>query len=521
MNKSKLIASAQRYAAKGQHRKAVGEYQKALKLEPGDVRTQLKLGESFQRAGATREACDVFVDVAKRYVEQGFLLKAVAVYKQILKIDRTLPDVHLLLAQTYQHLGLADAVNQYHEAVILLEQQGRTLEKLHVIRKLLDLEPDNLLDRIKLAEAYSTAGRSDDAAMLFRQVFASLKQRGQVDDAIKVGERLLYHRRDDFDVSKELAQCYLKRDVPQWSLPKLQACFRQRPRDTEVLEMLVEAFEALGQVHKAIAVLKDMAHIYEESGLTREYQDMMARVLDLNPDDRDAQAALKASRSPELKPEIVFDEAAAEDTSEEVLVEDVEVDEEPGFGGEDDGGGGAAAGPPGPPRLRLVKADASAASKAGGSADLRPGKGVAQPPAPAVDVADVMELPFDVDEHGDPAVARRSATSSGADPAEVISSATLEVLANDHELPFEDDNSEHDLDFVESEATIVDSGAMAEALAHRVSADLREELRELDFYLEQGFVPEARTLYGELVARFPNHPELVDRAALVPSSDMA
>lgn len=505
-NKSKLIASAQRYSAKGQHRKAVAEYQRALKLEPGDVRTQLKLGEALQRAGATREACDAFVDVAKKYVEQGFLLKAVAVYKQILKIDRALPDVHLLLAQTYQHLGLADAVNQYHEAVILLEQQGRTLEKLHVIRKLLDLEPDNLLDRIKLAEAYSGAGRTDDAATLFRQVFGALKQRGHVDDAIKVGERLLYHRRDDFDVSKELAQCYLKRDVPQWALPKLQACFRQRPRDTEVLEMLVEAFEALGQVHKAIAVLKDMAHIYEESGLTREYQDMMARVLDLNPDDRDAQAALRASRTPELKPEIVFDEGAAEDTAEEIAVDDVEVDEEPGFGGEDDGGAARHAAPPPRP---APSATARASER---SAELRPGRGVVKPPQ----ANDDQELPFDVDEQGNPAVGHRSATSSGADPAEVISSATLEVVPREHELPFEDDGEPQDLDFVESEATIVDAAALEAVLGQRTPADLREELRELDFYLEQGFEPEARTLYGELKSRFPGHPELVARAELVP-----
>lgn len=502
-NKSKLIASAQRYAEKGQHKKAIAEYEKALKLEPGDIRTQLKVGEAYQRAGLTREACDVFVTVAKHYAEQGFLLKAVAVYKQILKIDPKLPDVHLLLAQTYQHLGLADAVNQYHEAVILLDQQGRTLDKLHVIRKMLELEPENLVDRIKLAEAYSAAGRIEEAVTQFRQVFAAMRQRGLIDDALKVGERLLYHRRDDFDICKELAQGYLKRDLPQWALPRLHTCFRARPRDTEVLEMLVEAFESLGQVHKAIAVLKDLAHIYEESGLTREYQEMMGRVLDLNPDDRDAQAALRATRGAGTNTEIVFDELPGDEPSGEVDVEEIDPDEEPGFGLEED----TAAAPPPlvPPRLRLVPRPPDSG--------VRPLAAQARRAAPSDDEVDEGELPFEADEHGAPVIIRKDSTSSGADPAEVISSATLEADARPHELPFEADDQEQDIGSAEDEATMVDPRVSAELLAAAVEgADLREELRELDFYIEQGFDGEATTLFRELSARFPSHPELRARA---------
>lgn len=510
-NKSKLIVSAQRYASKGLHKKAIAEYQKALKLEPGDIRTQLKVGEAYQRAGQTREACDMFVTVAKHYAEQGFLLKAVAVYKQILKIDPKLPDVHLLLAQTYQHLGLADAVNQYHEAVLLLDEQGRTLDKLHVVRKMLELEPENLVDRVKLAEAYSAAGRVEEAVTQFRQVFSAMRQRGLIDDALKVGERLLYHRRDDYDICKELAQGYLKRDLPQWALPKLHTCFRSRPRDTEVLEMLVEAFEALGQVHKAIAVLKDLAHIYEESGLTREYQEMMGRVLDLNPDDRDAQLALRATRSSATNTEIVFDEAPSDEASAEVVVEELEPDEEPGFAAEDDTDGSH--GPGTPPKLRLVprRADSEAQPL-----------GVPRPPpmvASAIgdDPMEDGELPFDVDEHGAPVILRRDSTSSGDEPAEVISSATVEVVASAHELPFESEDAEQDVDVFEEEATTIDLGMSSDVLARAVAtADLREELRELDFYLEQGFEPEARTLFVELSARFPNHHDLQSRAHLVP-----
>ena len=575
-NKTKLIASAQRYAQKGQHKKAIVEYQKVLRLEPDDIRTKLKLGEMHHRAGATNEACEIFLSVAKSYAEQGFLLKAVAVYKQILKLDPELPDVHILLAQTYQHLGLSDSVNQYHEAAVLLERHGRTLDRLHVIRKMLELDPENIPDRLRLAEAYSAAGQLDEAVSQFRLVCGGLKQRGFVDDFLKVGERLLHHRPNDFDISRDLAQAYLKRDLPQWALSRLQLCFKARPRDTDVLEMLVETFEALGQVHKAIAVLKELGHIYEESGLTREYHEMMGRVLDLNPDDPDAQKALQAVKVVPVKPEIEFDDSEPEHFEPDLPAD---PDEEPGFASDDEPL--PASSQSRPPALRLVKSL--------GRSDSEPARSAKSPSGD--DVEEEGELPFEVDEESLGPVVVRESTSSGIDDADVISSAMLEVDAREpEEVPFESEQWEADIDVGETEVTLVDApfslevsgpeerwspgllrierkgtakraesapneegsaevesddgeeieevelviedvdadseegessgqavADTGEQSASSRAAEIREELRELDFYLEQGFEAEARTLYDELLARFPGHPDLLERATRVRS----
>ena len=54
--------------------------------------------------GAKQDAIETYLKVAQFYGEQGFYLKAVAVYKQILKIEPRLVDVNLKLAEVYRQL---------------------------------------------------------------------------------------------------------------------------------------------------------------------------------------------------------------------------------------------------------------------------------------------------------------------------------------------------------------------------------------------------------------------------------
>ena len=86
-NKTKIISQAQKFIQKGQWDKAIKELQKLTAEDPSDVRTLLKLGDVYAKKGDHENASKVYRQVAESYSDQGFFLKAVAVYKQILKHD--------------------------------------------------------------------------------------------------------------------------------------------------------------------------------------------------------------------------------------------------------------------------------------------------------------------------------------------------------------------------------------------------------------------------------------------------
>lgn len=295
LDRTRVIESAQKYLAKGHYDKAIGEYHKLVKEDPSDVRTWLKIGDLYTRKGARREACETYGRVAQQYADQGFFLKAVAVYKQILKLDPSRLDTSLALAEMYEQLQLvSDALNTYEMVAAGYARAGDIDAALHTLGKMADLDPDNIPVRIKYAEALSKAGRQDDAAESFAIGAGLLKEQGRVDDYIKVAERLLYHRPSDLKLAQELAQLYVERGDPKRALSRLQLCFKADPKNVEVLGLLAKAFHLLGQLAKTVSVYREVARIHHDAGRHAERAQALKHILELDAGDHEARQALAA-----------------------------------------------------------------------------------------------------------------------------------------------------------------------------------------------------------------------------------
>jgi pilus assembly protein FimV len=303
INKNKVMDAARKARDKGQVDKAIKEYLKIVREDPKDVRVWLKIGDLYAKKGAKGEATETYLKVAKFYSEQGFYLKAVAVYKQILKLDPRLVEVNLKLAELYRQLGLlSDAMQHFEMVAAFFHREGKTREALATIRQLVDLDPENVATRIKLAELYSKEGMVEDAVTEFGQACEYLRKHNRIDDFIKVAERLLWHKPDNLPLNRELANLYLRRSDPRRALQKLQTCFKADPRDVDTLGLLAQAFQALDQKGKTVSVLKEMARVLVEVGKRREAEDVHRRILAFVPSDPDSRAFLGDAASQARRP---------------------------------------------------------------------------------------------------------------------------------------------------------------------------------------------------------------------------
>jgi pilus assembly protein FimV len=305
LNKEKVMDAARKFVDRGQFDKAVKEYLRIVREDPRDVRVWLKIGDLYAKKGAKQEAVETYLRVAQFYHEQGFFLKAVAVYKQILKLDPRLVDVNLKLAELYGQLGLISDAMQHFEAVAAhFHREGNTREALATVKRLVELDPENIATRIKLAELYSKDGMVAEAAATFSAACDQLRRQGRQEDFIKVAERLLFHQPANHALTRELAALYLHRNDPRRALQKLQVSFKADPRDVETLSLLASAFQALEQKSKTVSVLKEMARIHQENKETDKAAAVFHRVLELAANDADAVAFLgeQAARSPAPPP---------------------------------------------------------------------------------------------------------------------------------------------------------------------------------------------------------------------------
>ena len=75
--------------AKGKYKDAAEGFKKLLKRDTDNVGLRIKLGDALVAIGSKEDAIRCYGNAAELYAEKGFLLKAVALQKKILKLDPT------------------------------------------------------------------------------------------------------------------------------------------------------------------------------------------------------------------------------------------------------------------------------------------------------------------------------------------------------------------------------------------------------------------------------------------------
>src|SRR5262249_43069659 len=120
----------------------------------------------------------------------------------------------------------------------------------------------------------------------------------------------------------------LRRDDPRRALTKLQTCFKDNPRDVATLELLADAFQALGQDQKTLSVLKELAKVLHESGQIGQRAATYKRILGLAPEDDEARLGVGGAQAAGRRPQSTMRTAFAESIPHHEEEISAEIEEE-------------------------------------------------------------------------------------------------------------------------------------------------------------------------------------------------
>ncbi len=208
--KEKILDKAQKFVQKGAIDKAIAEYRAAFELDPKDTSVRLRIGDLYIKVGKKDAAIKEYTEAAKAQSQRGFYLKAIAVYKQILKLDPTNLDVHSKLAELYTKQRLiADAISEYSFIVTVFERNGKVQETVDLLKKMIDIDPENIGVRLKLAEIHHRRSFKNDALAEYAWIFDRLVSQGKQDKAEKIYLGLANVYRDEPEVLERLAGLYM------------------------------------------------------------------------------------------------------------------------------------------------------------------------------------------------------------------------------------------------------------------------------------------------------------------------
>ena len=191
-SKSKYVEAAQKLLNQGKVPQAIAEYQQVLKYEPKDQVTLMTVGELYIRQGETFQAIDYFERLAQIFVGDGFLTKAIAVYKRIAKLAPEEIRPLEKLADLYVQQGVMSEARPLFLQLAEIHLKGnRQPEAVSLLKKLLLAEPDNLRIQIRLADLYTAMGQTADAIEAYVSAAQRALARGDSAECEKLADRAL------------------------------------------------------------------------------------------------------------------------------------------------------------------------------------------------------------------------------------------------------------------------------------------------------------------------------------------
>jgi pilus assembly protein FimV len=191
-NKSKYVEAAQKLLNQGKVAQAIAEYQQVLKFEPRDQVTLMTVGELYIRQGETFQAIDYFERLAQIFVGDGFLTKAIAVYKRIAKLAPEEIRPLEKLADLYVQQGvMSEARPLFLQLAEIHLKHNRQPEAVNLLKKLLIAEPDNLRIQVRLADLYQAMGQSKEATDSYVSAAQRALARGDQAECEKLADKAL------------------------------------------------------------------------------------------------------------------------------------------------------------------------------------------------------------------------------------------------------------------------------------------------------------------------------------------
>jgi len=249
---SKIQASADKFFSQKKYQKALNEYLKLTKAMPDDIVLLNKIGDSYSKIQDNKNAFKYYERVANHHASTGFLPKAIAVYKKILKLDPEHTEARESLVKLYLQKGLeSEAKAELKKIVDHYLESNLMTRALDTLRKLVELDPHNIQYHNQLAEILIKEGRSRDACQEFYQMALSFLDKKMVQQAKMVVQKALNLDPDHSDILIISARLSLEEGQFDKGASKLQKVLEKDPHNLEALKVLGQALFEKGNYDRA------------------------------------------------------------------------------------------------------------------------------------------------------------------------------------------------------------------------------------------------------------------------------
>lgn len=298
---------ADHYAQHKEKNKALGIYQKMADLNPANIAFRLKVAEMYAREGMKLEAVKAYLQAADVHVAKEAFKDARQLFEKALALD-------------------PNNKNVYHKAGLVYFKEGKFVEACKALKPSFEADPSNGEIMELYLDALAKAGRAAEAADVYEKILAGEPERADIREKLY---RLFLSQKDygrAFSEVSSLANGKIESKDLDGAEELLKSFVAEAPRSVDGRRALSALYKTIGKGDQAAGELVGAAHLLIDDGDGEGAQDVLAKALELAPDDPEIKNLIESLQP---KSQAAPKPAAAAPTAQSIApVEPVEMERE-------------------------------------------------------------------------------------------------------------------------------------------------------------------------------------------------
>jgi tetratricopeptide (TPR) repeat protein len=287
-------------ATQGMIDEAINFYRLALQIDPNNASLRRMIVNIFMRKGQFDAAIQEYLDWARFCQDSNLPVDAINIYQEIISIEKTIAQKPALRVEFEPHLkAINEIVNGVRSYVylnmgIILQAMGHLDEAIQYLRACLDLSPEDAQIHMALGQAYMRKSLDKEALCEFQEVI-----RHDPSEAAYAYEMLgeLHIKRGGNPQGivawfRKAADLYVKNNQLDDTIRVYERMLSFDPRDKDVLNKLGESYAQKGAMQQAVKYSSILAQIYTEEGLPDKVVDLYERIICCDPENMEIREIL-------------------------------------------------------------------------------------------------------------------------------------------------------------------------------------------------------------------------------------
>lgn len=257
---------AQRLVEEGQIEQALLRCEEGVLHEPQNGDLWQFAAHLLAKLNRRNDAVFYYHKAGDAYLKSENIQQSTSAYKHILEIQSSDAKAHLALAAIYRTQGqISRAALSYELAAHALAAQGKDREALSAVQRIVEMSPENVARRIRLAEQYAQAHMFPDALREFQAAEACLLDAERMEEAARVAKRM--HSVEEARKQAEAqdpsalvaeADAFLRLGLFDQAVNHLAAALAANPGLRALREPLAKMYVVQGHYSRAVAELREL-----------------------------------------------------------------------------------------------------------------------------------------------------------------------------------------------------------------------------------------------------------------------